>query len=453
MTSIEKPDVVVEEEEEKKERETPPSPPLPPPLPPLPPITSNQNIKSNLEFPHFFPSPNTFLIDLDPFSSNTSNQISGQPNPFDDNFFDTPSITKNAKVTNPFIDPFDTDEFSSVFSNNNNNNKVKEDPFSVFNTVVNNSNLIKMSSEEDDNTELKFEELDLPKAEQRNQNNEEVNNEKSVDDVVANDDEVTVEATTNSALPKKNKYDYDDSSSDDDDEFQMKSVPPPVKQNSVDIVEIRDSFSETTFNVVKQKVDDDDKKNKSDDEDDMDNAFTSFSNEKVASTVEDLPSLTKEFADDGDGDDSKGITFENFDAAESSTDFNDQMTLAMRKGDTSLETVNVGKLKMSFKNEDDDDDDEEEREKENKINTSKSNLRVDEEKKKNDEAVLSSSNRLEPVDNTKNFNRGVKMNKICINCCLFFWGAGEDECPVKNVLRSFTHLTSLTKKLFLMLVF
>ncbi len=39
-------------------------------------------------------------------------------NVFDDNFFDTPSITKNAKVTNPFIDPFDTDEFSSVFSNN-----------------------------------------------------------------------------------------------------------------------------------------------------------------------------------------------------------------------------------------------------------------------------------------------------------------------------------------------
>jgi hypothetical protein len=386
LTSIEKPDVEVEEK-----KETPPST-----------TSTNQNIKSNLEFPHFFPSPNTFQIDLDPFSSNTSKQ-----NPFDDNFFDTPSLTikQNAKVTSPFIDPFDsTDEFSSVFTNNT---KVNEDPFSVFNTVVNDSsNLIKMSSEEDDNIELKFEELNLTKAEQSNQ---EVN-EKSADTI--NDVEAVA---ANSALPKKNKYAYDDSSSsssDDDGEFQMKSVPPPVKQNSVDIVEIRDSFSETAFNVDKQK---DEKINKSDkeddeekDEDDMDNAFTSFSNEKVASTVDDLPSLTKEF---DDGNDNNGIKFENFDAAESSTDFNDQMSLAMRKGDTSLETVNVGKLKMSFKNEDDDNDDKDDDDEEKETN-SKSNLRVDKNKKNDDEAVLSSpspsSNRLEPVDNTKNFKRGVK---------------------------------------------
>ena len=94
-----------------------------------------------------------------------------------------------------------------------------------------------MSSEED-NTELNFKDIDLPRDESSSKTNEVVN-ERSID---------VDETETAKPSSKKNKYDYDDSSSSsDDDEFKMPPQTSPIKQKSVDIVEIRDSFSETTF--------------------------------------------------------------------------------------------------------------------------------------------------------------------------------------------------------------
>ena len=365
-----------------------------------------KEVKNNLEFPqrHLFPSTNTFSIDIDPFSTPPdstfdkllSNQVSH--NPFGDNFLTEITTVKNSKITaNPFADPFDIDEFNSATQANS-------DPFSVFNTVAINNNLIKMSSEED-NTELNFKDIDLPRDESSSKTNEVVN-ERSID---------VDETETAKPSSKKNKYDYDDSSSSsDDDEFKMPPQTSPIKQKSVDIVEIRDSFSETTFDEAKTKAK---VVNDSENEDDMDNAFTNFSNEKVTTTVEDLPSLGKEFGD-------TQLKFDDFDSTESNTDFNDQMSLAMRKGDTHLETVNLSKMKNSINDEEMNESDEVAKEEDDNTKTSpKSSLdeiKLDEDdettKEKDKSTTLhssSASNRSGAVTViSKNFNRGVKIKLL-----------------------------------------
>ena len=327
------------------------------------------NVKANQEFPQRpFPSVNTFSIDLDPFSPTLTLQTASaktnvSQNPFDDIFFTAPSRAESTKITtNPFADPFDLGDFST------------QDPFSVFNTVH------RMSSDEEQITKLNFEEVELA----ANADDARKEEEKPKD--------------SSSEIPKKSNFKYDDSSSSSDDEdYDKLTKPSDSKRPSVDIIEIRDSFSEKPFDEAKQAKNRKDSEDDSEKDDDMDNAFSSFSGVKVK-PVEDLPSMADELGG--------RLKFDDFDTNESSTDFNDQMDLALRKGDTNLETVDISKVKKEaievksgFYNKREADEDEVLVENENNKRESESISNENDSK-----ATLKESAQM-----AKNFNRGVKI--------------------------------------------
>lgn len=347
---------------------------------------STTHVKHNQEFPQrSFPSVNTFSIDIDPFSSTAF-----QSNPFDDNFVKTTTSTHKT-ATNPFVDPFEIGEFNS------------QDPFSVFNTVTTTNTSNKMTSINEDvpldfskadeflaesrEDEEKFEIKNLDLVENQAENPEFHFNERPID--LGEGEEVT---------GKKNNYAFGDDSSSSEDEFNLPSSMP--KKLSVDIVEIRDSFSEHNPDesakpkVLETKEEFDDDENNEDD--DMDGAFNTFKHE-IVKPVEDLPSLANE------------IKFDDFDinnATGGGGDFDEQMNLAMRKGDTNFEVTVNGFVFDGDVGE----EDENEKEKVSKLDSehTKSTLKTAEDVQiEEDDSTVSPY-----VNSSPLFNRGdTKINK------------------------------------------
>ena len=364
--------------------------------------TSTSHVKQNQEFPQrSFPSVNTFSIDIDPFSS------SDFQNPFDDNFVstthnkteDSTKITKLA-TSNPFADPFDIGDFNS------------QDPFSVFNTVIHPTTITtttlnnKMTSiDENEQAPLDFSKADELLADTQQDEtfvikNLDLDNPVESTETHFNERPIDLgeELLAEDAV-KKNNYAFDDSSSDDD--FNLPSSIP--KKNSVDIVEIRDSFSEhNPDELAKPKVheikedlekigvnDDED-----DDDDDMDGAFDTFKHEQVK-PVEDLPSLANE------------IKFDDFDINETNSggvDFDEQMNLAMRKGETNFDMTNG--LVFNGDIEDENEIVGKNSESIDENQNTKSTLKTAEDAQEEEDSTVSPY-----VNSSPLFNRGVKIKR------------------------------------------
>lgn len=313
------------------------------------------NVISHQQFPQRnIPSAKTFLIDADPFSSSSSlSSLSTHltttktQNPFDDNFelAETNNTTSNNYT---FIDPFDLGAFGSANTNSN----TVDDPFLVFKSLDQDLLNKKEEFKMDDN------QVDFSKV-------DELNDQVDMDIPVGqNEPEIVNEASQENEIEpaKPTKIDNDDEDDDDDDY----SIPPPPSksqrgsvavENTKKHVTIKDPFEEkiededvNDYNKIEEQNENIAEEKEDEEEDDMDNAFVNFSKEKPVE-VEDLPSFANELKE----------TNESLSQVNEATDYNESFSLAMRKGDTNLDTINVSaQSKSSFKFQYDDDDDENE---------------------------------------------------------------------------------------------
>jgi hypothetical protein len=316
------------------------------------------NVISHQQFPQRnIPSAKTFLIDADPFSSSSS--LSSQSthltttktqNPFDDNFelAETSNTTSNNNNNYTFIDPFDLGAFGSANTNSN----TVDDPFLVFKSLDQDLLNKKEEFKMDDN------QLDFSKV-------DELNDRVDMDIPVGQNEPETINEASqeNEIEPAKPTSANIDNDDEDDDDYSI--PPPPSKsqrgsvavENTKKHVTIKDPFEEkiededvNDYNKIEEQNENIAEEKEADEEDDMDGAFVNFSKEKPAE-VEDLPSFANELKE----------TNESLSQVNEPTDYNESFSLAMRKGDTNLDTINVSaQSKSSFKFQYDDDDDENE---------------------------------------------------------------------------------------------
>jgi hypothetical protein len=349
------------------------------------------------------PQANTFSIDIDPFSSSSSEASSKHSSthslnklgsnstlqqklkdnthvsPLSDNVFDdldpfgVPLVHtehKKSNTSNPFSSTNEADPFY-IFDNNNNNSKILNkmnnenqenankigeeklnfaqvdevtnfEPYS--NTTATSEAAIVDDGENNDKNELQDE---------ININEIEISKEATLDEQSRlQSDEYSRESNENEHAKRANESANDGDQSDSSDDSY--SVPPPLsKTNRHSIasansgnINIRDPFAQLSssnkspqsparknknHNNDNTKANDDEGVN--DDEMDFDNAFTNYADNKLQSNVEDLPSFANELNE-------LSLNDEN-------DNFNDQMDMALRRGD--VNNIEVGIKARSIK--------------------------------------------------------------------------------------------------------
>jgi hypothetical protein len=309
---------------------------------------------SRFEFQRTFPSVNTFSIDIDPFSSSSSKSSStlslNKKNPFDDlNILTNSSkVVNNSKEVDPF-DIFDSQLKEEILLADQ--NKKNKDPFSVFESIFKNNKDQALNQKMSTTTEQT--ERDI---------NQQLNDELASDFANINN-EITGDQMN------KIKEEVEEEEEEDITTATGKFRSESVVSNEV---KIKDPFIiQAEEQEPNQNTELD--ANNEDDDDNMDNVFSNYSN-LTQNQVDDLPSLANEI---------RNIDFTN--TIVNQQDYNDQLDLAIRKGDTNLRSVELITKNDLVNNDDSSDDDFNYDFKKNiNQNNNNDNINIDENFEKNE---------------------------------------------------------------------
>ena len=289
---------------------------------------------SRFEFPKTFPSVNTFSIDIDPFSSSSSRSSStlslNSKNPFDDlnilNKSSTVVKNNNKEIVDPF-DIFDSQLKEEILLQDQNKNN--KDPFSVFDSIFQNTRDQKLDEKMSTTTEQT--DLDM---------NQQLNDELASDFANINTE------TTGDQITKIEEEEEEIEQED------LTTATGKFRSESVvsNEVRIKDPFiiqpdDQDSMNQPEPNQNTELDANNEDEDDNMDNVFSNYSN-LTQNQVDDLPSLANEL---------QNVDLTN--TIVNQQDYNDQLDLAIRKGDTNLRSVELITKNDLVNNDDSSDDD------------------------------------------------------------------------------------------------